>query len=112
MADQRETLARRPAKHTVYSSVAETCGEANIRSFQSDHGSAKNRSFRRIELVNGTMNGVDFDSRRDIEPGLFEAEAHPTRSGEKVYSNWTWHCKFANISGTTLDLFEASDKTC
>jgi hypothetical protein len=111
VADQREALARRSAEYTVDSSAAQSGGKADIRSFQSDYRPAENRSFRRVELVNGTMHGVDFDSRCDIESGLFEAEAHTARSGEEVYGNWTWHRRTPNISRTTLVLIAASDKT-
>ena len=37
--------------------------------------------------MNGSVNGINLHRSNNIEPGLFKAKAHSTRTGEKVDRN-------------------------
>lgn len=46
---------------------------------------------RKIELMNGAMNRVDFDCRDDVEARLLEAETHAPGAREKIDSDGSGH---------------------
>src|SRR5690606_26331942 len=82
LADQREPLARRPAKNDIDHAAPDSGGCANFGTAKLSDRSRNYRALGKIELVDRCMDGIDLNSRDYIETSLFEAQAEPACARE------------------------------
>jgi len=87
---ERETLTRGTAENYFDRSVPNVSKFSNLLSRQSDHGPRNDRAFRKIELMNRCMYGIDLYGGDDIEPSLFEAKTEPAGPRKQIYTYWPW----------------------
>src|ERR1700723_2001487 len=84
VTNHRESLARSSAEHRIDARVAEIGGVANFSARYFRSVGANRRAARKIELVNGRMDRIDFDRGGDIETGLLESQRQSSGSCEEV----------------------------
>src|SRR6185312_4230853 len=61
VTDQRKSLTRRTSEHYVDAPPADAGSSSNFLARKSNDRSRENRTIRKIVLVNGGVNGIDFD---------------------------------------------------
>jgi hypothetical protein len=79
-ADQGKTLAGGAPKHHIYVLLLNGRIGPDVGSRNCGDTATKHRPMGEIELVDGTVNGIDFDGCQDIKTRLLEAQGHATRS--------------------------------
>ena len=75
LADQRETLARCTAKDAIDGTTVDGGGLSNLVAREPLDRTCKQGRPRKIVLVHGAMNWIDFNRRGDVKASLFEPEA-------------------------------------
>lgn len=91
LAYHREALAGSTAEHHVDSAPAQSRSRTDLGARQFGNRLRKDRAIRKIELVDRTMDGIDFDGSNDVESSLLEAETKPTHPCKQVDSYWPHH---------------------
>ena len=84
VTDQRKALTRRPAEYAVHRTPANPGCLPDICRTQADHRTGYDGAVRKIEFMRGAMDGVDFNRRANIEPGLLESQAESASPREEV----------------------------
>jgi hypothetical protein len=87
LANQGEALTRRAAEHYMDGPGSNAGRKPNFLPGQANHRPRQDCAMREVKLVDRAVDGVDLDRCRNIEPRLFEAQAHTSRSGKKVDSD-------------------------
>jgi hypothetical protein len=91
LPDHREALARSAAKYDIDSASPQSGSGPNFGAGQIGDRSGEDGAMREIELMDRTVNWIDFDSGYDVESSLLETEAESPGTGEQIDSNWPRH---------------------
>jgi hypothetical protein len=84
LPDKRETLARGASEHYVYSATIKAGCFSDFFSGKTYYGAREDGSMRKVEMMYGSVDRIDLDSRRYIEPGLLESERHSARACKQI----------------------------
>jgi hypothetical protein len=63
---------------------------ANFIASETTHVTADHGASREIDLVYGSMYGVDFDGSYNIKPGLLESKRKSTYTSEEINCDWAF----------------------
>src|SRR5271154_4136879 len=74
MADERESLAGRPANHHIYGCISDSCALPNFGSAQFAYVGADNFAILEIQLVDTSVDRIVFHGCDDVEAGLLESQ--------------------------------------
>jgi hypothetical protein len=84
----RKALAGCPAKDDIHMSRPDASSEPNLSTVQSHDGLRQDLAIREIELVRCAMNGIDLNSRDDVEARLLETQTHSSGTCKEVDPDW------------------------
>jgi hypothetical protein len=90
LAYHAETLAWRAAEEDVDGPASYARVVANVFAVYVGDASADGRAIGKIKLVCGAVNGIVFHRRGDVESGLLEAQAQPSRSRKEIHAYWSF----------------------
>jgi hypothetical protein len=77
-------LAGRSPNDRIYDLLPQASLLANFIASETSHVAANHRASREIDLVYGSMYGVDFDGSYNIKPGLLESKRKSTYTGKEI----------------------------
>jgi hypothetical protein len=87
-------LTRRPTEYAVNPPAANSRSDPDVGGLKTDDGARQYGGLREIELMRSTVNGINLNCSRDVEPRLFESQAHTAYAGEKVDCERSGHLRF------------------
>ena len=87
LADQRKSLAWRPAENAVNGRVANLGALADFAGRQAHNRTANDRRVGEVEFMDRAMHRIDFNGSGNVKTGLFEAKRHTSGTSKKIDSN-------------------------
>jgi hypothetical protein len=83
-------LARRSPDNYIYNLMPQASLRANFIAGETTDVTADHRASGEINLVYGSMYGVDFDGSYNIKPGLLESKRKSTYTGKEINCDRTF----------------------
>lgn len=91
MADQRKSLAGRPAKNAIYRPITDICRVENLATAKTHHRTRKYRTGRKIVLMNRAVYWVQFDRCNNVEAGLLKTQTESAGPRKEIDCQWSAH---------------------
>jgi hypothetical protein len=88
LTHQRESLTWRPPEDDVYGPPSDLSGLPDLDPRKPDDRADEQCSIRKVEVVDGSVDGIELDGGGNVESRLLEAERHPSGTSEEIDGKW------------------------
>jgi hypothetical protein len=91
VSDEGESLTGCATDNDIDAAPPNTGRPSYVASAKTLDATRYHGAIREVELVDRSVDGVDFDSSNHVEPSLFKPKAKPPSSRKQINANWSRH---------------------